>query len=99
MPIKCKNYQTCKKDYGWNTSICVCENGRHLKSVADDSLVTCDEIMNSTGSVSTNVTTVLKKFHNKKVRCKIGLIILLFIIAIICFHYAKHKSKTNVLMY
>ena len=94
MPIKCKNYQTCKKGYSWNTSICVSENGRYLKSVADDSLITCDEIMNGTGSVSTNVTsTVLKKFHNKKVRCKIGLI------AIICFHYAKHKSKTNVLMY
>ena len=28
-----------KKDYSWNPSTCICKNGRHLKSVADDSKI------------------------------------------------------------
>ena len=63
-------------------------------------------------SVSTNVPTnvtsaVLKKFHNKKVTFKMDChilhtillgIILLLIIAIICYHYAKHRLELkNVL--
>ena len=33
---KCNNYRTCKKDYSWNLNICICENGKYLKSIADD---------------------------------------------------------------
>ena len=33
---KCKNYRICKKDYSWNPSTCICENGKYLKSIADD---------------------------------------------------------------
>ena len=65
-----------------------------------------DEIINAADSVSrngsANVTcSVLTNFH-KKVRYKMDCyilhtvllrIILLFIIAVICYHYAKHKSK------
>ena len=25
---ECKNYCTCKKDYSWNPSICICENSK-----------------------------------------------------------------------
>ena len=67
----------------------------------------CDEIINDSDSVSTNVlasvrSTVSRNFNNKKVRYKMDcdilhivllVIILLFIIAIICFNYAKHKSE------
>ena len=39
----------CKKhireiDYTWNPSACSCKNGRHLASIIDDSVITCDEI-------------------------------------------------------
>ena len=28
---ECKNYYTCKKDYSWNPSTSICENGNYLK--------------------------------------------------------------------
>ena len=45
---------------------------------------------------------MLKNFHNKKSRYKMDsytplmvslMVILLFTVAIICYHYAKHRSK------
>ena len=45
MEYKCKNYRTCKKDYSWNPSTCICENGNCLKSIVDDSVIACDEII------------------------------------------------------
>ena len=100
----------CEKDYSWNRSICTFENSRHL-SIADTSVIVCDEMKNATDSVSTNVTSIistnvtssmLTNSDEKKVKYKMDcciqhtvliVIILLFIIAIICYHYAKHKSK------
>ena len=26
---ECKNYLTCKKDYSWNPSTCICENSKY----------------------------------------------------------------------
>ena len=89
----------------------VVKNGEYLRSSIEDS-ITSDEIVNAAKSVSINVPTnvtyiVLTNFHNKKGRYKMGcyilctvslVIILLFTIAITCFHYTKHRSKLkNVL--
>ena len=66
----------------------------------------CKEIINAIDSLSTNVSTNVTStasinFYNKKVRCKMDryilhtvllVVILPFIIAIICYHYAKHRS-------
>ena len=69
-------FLTCKKDYSWNPSTCICENSRYLKSTGDDSVSVCDEIINISNSVSTalkntiptNVTnTVSIKSDVKKV--------------------------------
>ena len=30
---ECKNYCTCKKDYSWNPSTCICENNKYLYKV------------------------------------------------------------------
>ena len=69
-------FLTCKKDYSWNPSTCICENSRYLKSTGDDSVSVCDEIINISNSVSTalkntiptNVTnTVSIKSDIKKV--------------------------------
>ena len=43
---ECKSYQTCKDDYSWNPSTFICENGKYSKSAFDDSMITCDEIIN-----------------------------------------------------
>ena len=69
-----------------------------------------DKNINVPDSASTIVTsTMSKSVHNKKVRYKMDcyilhmvllVIIFIFIIAIICYHYAKHRSKQkNVLLY
>ena len=53
---ECKNYRKCKKDYCWNPSTCICENSKCLKSIADTSVIECDEIITVMGIVSTKMT-------------------------------------------
>ena len=82
-----------------NPSKCICENGKYLGSFNDNLVIMSDEIINAAGNVSKNVTSALSKnFYYKKVRYKIDcyilhtvllVIILLFIIAITCYHYAN----------
>ena len=104
---ECKNYRTCKEDYSWNPSPCVCENNQYLKSIADTSVIACDEIIPVMDIVSTKMTntiptTVSINSDGKKVKYKIDcyilhevllVIILLLITTIICYHYVKHRSK------
>ena len=48
-----KNYRTCKKDYSWNSSTCICENSKYLKSIANTSVTECDAIIIVIDNVST----------------------------------------------
>ena len=77
---------------------------RLLKSIGDTSVITRDEIISIMDTVSRKMTNtiainVLISSDDKKIRyCYIFhavlfLIILLLIITIICYHYAKHRSK------
>ena len=96
---ECKNpkeHNAREKDYVWNPATCSCKNGERLASAIDDSVITCDDIINAADSLSTNVpenvmSTASINFHNKKVGCKMDchilhsvllVIIFLFIIAI-----------------
>ena len=96
-----------QKDYSWNPIICICEDSKYLKSVADSSVTECDEIVivmdvestKKTNTIATNVMSAASIYcHSKKVRdCYILhtvllVIILLLIITIICYHYAKQKG-------
>ena len=74
---ECKNYHKCKKDYNWDPSTCICENSKYLKSIADTSVIECDEIITVMDIVSTkkintiaaNVTSTASiNCHSKKVR-------------------------------
>ena len=38
----------CEKGYIWNPTICSSESGRYVKSVVDDSVIKCDEIIEAT---------------------------------------------------
>ena len=49
-------HSTCKRDYSWNPSICICENSKYLKSIADTSLIECDEIITVMDIASTKKT-------------------------------------------
>ena len=42
---ECKIHQICEKDYICNLATCSCENGKYLESIIDDSVITCDEII------------------------------------------------------
>ena len=41
---ECKKH-ICEKDYIWNTPTCSSENDKYLASIADDLVITCDEIL------------------------------------------------------
>ena len=45
---ECKKHHICKRDYIWNPATCNCENGKYLSSIIDDSVITCDEIIEET---------------------------------------------------
>ena len=43
---ECKKRHVCEKDYVWNPATWNCENGKYLASVMDDSMISCNEIIN-----------------------------------------------------
>ena len=55
-----KNYCKRKTDYSWIISTCVCDKSKYLKSIADNSVITCDEIISVMG-----ITTINKYYSNK----------------------------------
>ena len=59
-----------EKYYIWNHTTCSCENGKylyygyiHYANIMDDSVITCDAIIEETRTIRTN-------FNEKKVTCK-----------------------------
>ena len=78
---QCKNYRKCKEDHSWNPGICICENSKYLKSIADASVIECDEIISvwilyhqkKTNTMTTNVT---ENCHCEKGRYKFDCYIL-----------------------
>ena len=54
-----KSIVHAKKNYGWNSSTCICENSRYLKSIVDDSVVVCNEIINVGDSAWTNLANTI----------------------------------------
>ena len=99
---QCKNYHKYKEGYSWNPSIIISEISKCLKSIADNSVTECDEIIIARDIVATKKkntsSTALINYHSRKVRdCYIFHAVLLVIILllkniIICCYYAKQKS-------
>ena len=54
--VNVKKYRKCIKDCSWNTSTCICEKSKYLKSIADASVIACDGIISVMDIVSTNMT-------------------------------------------
>ena len=63
--VKTKNYCVREKDYICNPVTCSCKNGKCLAIIIDDSVITADEI----------IETTKIKFVWKKVTCRIKKII------------------------
>ena len=51
---KYKRHHICEKEYTWNTDTCSCKNGKYLPKITDDSVITCDEIIEETKKSVTN---------------------------------------------
>ena len=54
-----KRWYECKKHHMWKrlyleSCSCSCKFGKYLASITDDSVITCDEIIEETKTVSTN---------------------------------------------
>ena len=43
------------KIYIWNPATCSCKNGKYIASIIDHSVITCDEIIDTTKSTSTKI--------------------------------------------
>ena len=61
---ECKKIHVCEKDYVCNPATCICENGKYLPSIMDDSHIICDEV------IGKEIKTIPTNFHEKKVTCK-----------------------------
>ena len=43
--VNVKNIINVKKKYVWNPATCSCENRKYLASIMDDSVITCDDVI------------------------------------------------------
>ena len=69
--INTKEQHVCEKDYIWNTATCNCENSKCLASIIDDSVITCNEIIEKTktkyySTKTLRTKTVPAKINEKK---------------------------------
>ena len=70
--LNVKKHHTCEKDYIWNPATCGCENGNYLASIIDNSMITCDEIIDMEAKLYDEETkTNTTNFIEKIVICKI----------------------------
>ena len=74
------NYITCqcqcRNCHSWNPTTCICENSIYLRSIADTSVIECDEIASAMDIASTKMTNTMAAHvsincHNKKVKYEI----------------------------
>ena len=85
------------KNYVWKPSTCDCTINRYLKSIFDDSLITCDEIIKVSDSMSINL-------NDEKSKCRMEyyyilltflLVVILLAVTAIFYYCKKHRSKQN----
>ena len=61
--VNIKIIVSAKKSYSWNPSTYNCENSKYLKSIADTSVIECDEIITVMDIVSRKMrNTIAKRF-------------------------------------
>ena len=86
------NMMCAKKVHIRNPRTCTCENGRYLENIINDSVVTCDEIIDALRSELIN-------FNDQKATCKMKnfyilltvlLITILLLITVAIYYYDYH---------
>ena len=99
---ECKHYCKSKEDYSWNPCTCICENSKYLKTIANNLVTECDEIVIVTdilstkkeNTIATNITSTasIKKVKDYYTLHTVLLVIILLLIILIICYYAKQKS-------
>ena len=95
-----------QKVYIWNPATCSCENNKYLGSTIDDSVITCDEILEMTKTAL--LKTVPTNFNENIVTCKaknfytlltfsVITIALLITVSIYCY-LIKYRAKQKQLL-
>ena len=72
MPVQ-KSKKKCEKVHIWNSATFSCRIGRYAGSIIDNSMITCDEVIETTKSIlrQTSPTKSHSKYFNeKKVICE-----------------------------
>ena len=98
---ECKKHQICEKDYIWNHATCSCKSGKYLASIIDDSVITCDEILDADAEAKSKdeeTKTIPKNIIRKTKILFILLAVLLITIALLVVvsiycHLIKSKAK------
>ena len=66
--------------YVWNPATCSCEIGEYLASVIDDSVIMCDEVIESYDEETKTIPT---NFNERKATCKTQFFYILLIFLLI----------------
>ena len=68
-------------NYIWNHCSCTCGNGKYVESIIDNSLVTCDEIIDAIAKLyKESSKSIPINFTEKKATCKMDNLYILFVL-------------------
>ena len=92
---ECKKHHICEKEYVWNPATCSCENGKYLASIVDDSVITCDDVIESYNKeINLNEKKAICKTQNFYILLAFLLITIALLIAVSTYCYLiKYQGK------
>ena len=81
----------------WNPATCNCENGKYLASIIDDSVITCDEVIDSYDEeINFNEKNITCKTQNFYILLVLLLITITLLIAVSISDKTSSKTKTFI---
>ena len=107
MSVPVEKHYICEKDYIWNPATCSYKKSKYFASIIDDSVITCDEIIDAEAKLyDEEVKTVTTNFNEKNVICKTKtlwillaflLIIIALLIAVSIYRKTAHTTCSMIL--
>ena len=90
-----KKHHVCEKEYIWNPSTCIRENGKYLETIMDYSVITCDEFIASyEKKINFNEKEAICKIQNFYIFLVFLLITIVSLIAVSIYCYLiKYQIK------
>ena len=89
----------CKKDDICNPATCSCKNGKYLAIIIDDSVITCDEIIETAKYVPTKIVLTNSTSTNFYILLTFLLVTISLLIAVSIYCYLiKYRAKQKHLL-